>query len=175
MLLLSFSAYSQLTSFSLQTGAGYTIVDIEKAIDETDLEDWDNIALMFKGSVEYGLKNGLSLVGEIGSNRLYYWEYFWSDGFYSGYRYRAEWTTNFGVQIKKRMGNKAFILAGPGLHIFNDGSGVVPAIVASGGINIPLGGKLSLPVMLRIESVFGNSVPTSLILGTGLTYLFRSE
>lgn len=103
-------------------GAGYTIVDIEDAIDYSPLEEWDHIGIMFKAVAEYRLKPGLFLVGEFGENRLYYWEYRWSDGYYSGTRWRSEWTTNIGLSFKKLVG--AFYLqAGPAIHIFNDGSG----------------------------------------------------
>ena len=68
-------AGAQFRSAGLIVGAGYTIVDVEKAIDYSPLEEWDNIGIIIKAQSEYELKSGLRLVGELGENRLYYWEY----------------------------------------------------------------------------------------------------
>jgi hypothetical protein len=170
LLALSLEGVGQISSFSFSAGAGYTIVNIEKAIDYADLEDWDNIGAMIKVSADYEIKEKLMLVGEIGTNRLYYWEYYWNDGYYSGYRYRAEWTTNFGIHLKKYFNEKGFLQIGPGLHIFNDGSGVVPGLVFQLGYEIPIAGNIFLPVLFRVESVFGSSLPTSALVGAGITY-----
>ena len=93
--------HAQLRSVGLVVGAGYTAVDVEKAVDYSPLEEWDNIGIIIKATAEYELRPGLMLVGDFGENRLYYWEYRWNDGTYYGTRYRSEWTTNIGVSFKK--------------------------------------------------------------------------
>jgi len=164
------SVSAQFRSAGLVFGAGYTIVDIENAIDYSPLEEWDNIGIIIKAVAEYELKPELFLVGELGENRLYYWEYRWSDGYYSGTRWRAEWTTNLGVSIKKMMNESLFLQAGPAIHIFNDGSGTVLGLLLAAGYEMPIGTLFTLPLGLRVEPVFGSGIPVSVLAYTGLRY-----
>jgi len=171
--LLSLSlAAAQFRSAGLMVGAGYTIVDIEDAIDYSPLEEWDNIGVIIKAVVEYELKPGLLLVGELGSNRLYYWEYSWSDGYYSGTRWRSEWTSNIGISFKKMLGESFYLQAGPGVHIFNDGSGTVLGLLLGAGYELGLGNHFRVPLGFRVEPVFGNAIPVSLLLHSGIRYVF---
>lgn len=163
-------ASAQFRSAGLVAGAGITIVDIENAIDYSPLEEWDNIGVIFKAVVEYELRSGLMLVGEVGENRLYYWEYRWSDGYYSGTRYRSEWTTNIGFSIKKMLGESYYIQGGPNVHIFNDGSGTVLGLVLAAGYELQAGDLFTVPLGIRVEPVFGNAIPVSLLLHTGIRY-----
>ena len=170
--LLCFSISSaQFRSVGLVAGAGYTAVDVEKAVDYSPLEEWDNYGIIIKAVAEYELRPGLLLVGEIGENRLYYWEYRWSDGYYSGTRYRAEWTTNIGLSFKKLFRESLYVQAGPAVHIFNDGSGTVLGLVLGGGYELELGDNFVLPLGVRVEPVFGNAVPVSFFLHTGIRYI----
>ncbi|MCK5068053.1 MAG: hypothetical protein KAR16_11460 [Bacteroidales bacterium] len=164
-------ASAQLRSVGLVAGAGYTAVDIEDAVDWSPLEEWDNFGIIIKAVVEYELKPGLLLVGEVGENRLYYWEYRWSDGYYSGTRYRSEWTTNIGLSFKKLLNKSLYIQAGPGVHIFNDGSGTVLGLLLGAGYEMEVGDRFVVPLGFRVEPVFGNAVPISLLLHTGIRYI----
>ena len=166
----SVSLHSQFKNIGIITGAGHTFVDIEKAIDWDDLEEWDYVGVIIKALGEYEFKNELILYTEIGATRLYYWEYRWSDGYYSGFRFRSEWTTNLQVHLKKFLSDNWFIQAGPGIHIFNDGSGTVPGISAAAGYTAFLTDEISIPVAARLESVFGSGTPTSLLLTVGFNY-----
>ncbi len=161
---------AQFRSAGLVVGGGHTLVDIEEAIQYSPLEEWDHIGVIIKAVGEYELKPGLLLVGEIGSNRLYYWEYRWSDGYYSGTRWRSEWTTNFGISFKKMMGSSVYLQAGPGIHIFNDGSGTVLGLLLGAGYELEVGDRLLVPIGFRAEPVFGNATPISLLVHTGIRY-----
>jgi len=164
-------AEAQFRSVGLVVGAGYTAVDVEKAVDYSPLEEWDNIGIIIKAVAEYELKPGLLLVGEFGENRLYYWEYRWSDGSYYGTRYRSEWTTNIGVSFKKLFNESFYVQAGPAVHIFNDGSGTVLGLLLGAGYEVEVGDRLVVPLGLRVEPVFGNAVPISILLHTGIRYI----
>jgi hypothetical protein len=161
---------AQFRSVGLVVGGGYTMVDIEKAINYSPLEEWDNIGVIIKALAEYELKPGLFLVGEIGSNRLYYWEYRWTDGYYSGTRWRSEWTTNIGISFKKMMGPSVYLQAGPGIHIFNDGSGTVLGLLLGAGYDLEISDKIKVPIGFRVEPVFGNATPVSFLLHSGIRY-----
>ncbi len=164
---------AQFKSVGIIVGAGPTIVDVEKAINYGPLEEWDKISAVIKATAEFQLKEGLMLGGEIGTNRLYYWEYKWTDGFYSGSRYRSEWTTNLGVNIIKYFGEAWYIQGGAAIHIFNDGSGSVPGLLAAIGADLNLSEKFRIPLAIRIEPVFGNATPVAISAVTGLKYLVR--
>lgn len=166
-------ASAQFRSAGVIVGAGYTMVDIEKAIEWSPLEEWDNIGVVIKAVAEYELRPGLNLVGEFGENRLYYWEYRWSDGYYSGTRYRSEWTTNIGVSFKKMVGESFYLQAGPGVHIFNDGSGTVLGVLAGAGYEVVVGDRFIVPLGARIEPVFGNAIPVSFLFHSGIRYVLK--
>ena len=164
-------ASAQFRSVGVIVGAGYTAVDVEKAINYSPLEEWDNIGIIFKAVAEYELKPELFVVGEFGENRLYYWEYRWSDGYYSGTRYRSEWTTNLGISFKKVFNETLYLQAGPAIHIFNDGSGTVLGLNLGGGYQLELSDRFVLPIGFRVEPVFGNAVPISFLVHTGIRYV----
>ncbi|MDF1574634.1 MAG: hypothetical protein P1P86_05525 [Bacteroidales bacterium] len=166
------AAGAQFRSAGLVAGAGYTMVDIEDAINYSPLEEWDNTGVIIKAVAEYELKPGLFLVGEIGSNRLYYWEYRWTDGYYSGSRWRSEWTTNIGMSFKRMLGESMYLQAGPGFHIFNDGSGTVLGLVLAAGYELEPTDHIRIPLGFRVEPVFGSAIPISLLLHTGIRYQF---
>ena len=162
--------YSQLRVVGLKFGAGYTIVNIEEAINKSDLEEWDHGGAIVKFHADYKLKENLFFSGELGFNRLYYWEYNYTDGFYTGTYWNSEWTTNFSGLLKKYFAPNLSFSGGVGIHIFNDGSGVVPGIVAGIEYDKELNEATYLPINIRIESIFGNSTPTSILIGTGLKF-----
>jgi len=161
---------AQFKSFGLIVGAGHTLVDVEEAINWSPLEDWDYFAVLIKATAEYEVMPGLSLVAEAGANRLYYWEYRWSDGYYSGYRYRSEWTTNLGTSIKKTWDKGFYLQGGPAIHVFNDGSGIVLGLLAGAGYELEIGDDFLLPLGFRIEPVLGNATPISLLVHGGIRY-----
>jgi len=163
-------ATAQFRSAGLVAGAGYTIVDIENAINYSPLEEWDNIGIILKAVAEYEMKPGLILVGELGSNRLYYWEYRWSDGYYSGTRWRSEWTTNIGLSFKKMINENLYLQAGPAIHIFNSG-GTNLGFLLGAGYELEVGGRFRVPLGFRVEPVFGSAIPVSLLLHSGIRYL----
>ncbi|MEN8230468.1 MAG: hypothetical protein ABFS38_20065 [Bacteroidota bacterium] len=161
---------AQFRSVGLIAGAGYTLVDIEEAVQSYNLTEWDHFGVIIKLSGEYEMKPDLRLVGELGSNRLYYWEYYWSDGYYSGSRWRSEWTYNIGLSFKKQVGDAAYLQAGPGVHIFEDGSGTVLGLLLAMGYDLSITDQIKVPIGVRIEPVFGRALPTSLLIHTGIRY-----
>jgi len=171
---LSLSGTAQFKSINFSMGAGYTLVNFDKAVGVDDLEEWDNIGAMIKVSVDFQLRDNLFLVGEVGTNRLYYWEYYWSDGYYSGYRFGTDWTSNLVVQLKGYLSDRIFLQSGIGLHFYNDGSGMVPGDVVQIGYEIPLNDKITIPVLVRMENVWGQGSPSLFMLGAGASYkLFK--
>ena len=167
---LSLSVCSgQLHSAGIAVGFGGTIVDVAKAVEWENLEEWDTWAIIIKAGGEYKLSDGLGLGGEFGANRLYYWEYRWSDGTYSDYRWNTEWTVNLGINLTKYIGESIYVRGGAGLHFFLSG-GVVAGLLGAAGYNLNITDNLAIPLELRIEPVFGNATPVGVLFGTGLKY-----
>ncbi len=163
-------AEAQFRSVGINVGAGFTLVNIEEAIQTSNLTDWDHIGAIIKVSGEYELKPGLHFVGELGANRLYYWEYHWSDGYYSDFRWRSEWTYNIGLSFKKMVTEEVFLQAGPAVHIFEDGSGTVLGLLLALGYNLSISDQINIPIGLRVEPVFGNAIPVSFLIYSGIRY-----
>jgi hypothetical protein len=157
---------AQFRSVGFTAGAGYTVINVQKVNDPILLSDWDNFSLVFKGYAEYQLSKG-NLIGlEVGRNRLYYWEY--PAPGYTWYNWRTEWTTNAVFYISKYFGERFFVQAGPGIHIFYNGT--VFGLMGSAGTSFPIGKSLSIPVTFRIEPVFGSGTPIAVNLATGIRF-----
>ena len=148
-------------------------MDVAEAVQTPNLSDWDNLGIIIKAFGEYQLKPDIFVVGELGSNRLYYWEYPYSYGFGTYYRWRSEWTYNLGISLKKMIGEGVFVQAGPAIHIFEDGSGTVLGLLGAVGYNLSVTDKIKVPIGIRVEPVFGNAVPISILVHTGLKYNLR--
>ena len=170
-LLIIQAASAQIRSAGIFAGGGGTIVDVEKVLEEYDLSDWDTWSLVFKGFGEYRIGEDKAIGIELGTNRLYYWEY-QAPG-YSWYNWRSEWTTNAVVYFIYDLSERFFLQAGAGVHIFNDGT--VPGIMAGGGTSFPAGERFSIPLFFRIEPVFGSGTPVAVNLGTGLRLEFAGK
>jgi hypothetical protein len=160
----------QFQKVGIIAGVGGTIIDVASAVEWEDLEEWDTWAIILKGTGEYKISEGFSLGGEFGANRLYYWEYRWSDGTYSGTRYNTEWTVNLGINLIKYFGGNFYVKGGVGLHFFVSG-GNVAGLLGAAGYNFNLSDKLIVPLEFRIEPIFGNSTPVPVLLGTGIKYM----
>ncbi len=159
---------AQFRAVGVNVGAGITIVDIEQAVQTTNLSDWDNFGIIIKAAGEYELKPGFRVVGELGANRLYYWEYPYSYGASTYYRWRSEWTYNLGISLKKMVTDNVFLQAGPAVHIFEDGSGTVLGLLLAVGYDLSISQKIKVPIGVRVEPVFGTALPTSLLASTGI-------
>jgi hypothetical protein len=157
---------AQIKSVGLIAGGGETIVDVDKVVDPYDLSDWNTWSMVFKGFAEYQIGETSSLGLEAGANRLYYWEY--KAPGYSYFNWRTEWTTNAVIYVSQSLGERFFIQAGAGFHIFQ--SGTVAGLMASVGASFPVSEKISVPVFLRIEPVFGVATPVAVNIGTGIRY-----
>lgn len=154
---------AQLSSVGAIAGGGVTIVDVEKVLDPYTLSDWNTWSMVFKGYAEYQIGEGKALGLEAGTNRLYYWEY-QAPG-YSWYNWRTEWTTNAVFYFRKELGSKFFIQSGLGVHIFHNGT--VAGLMAGGGTMFQVGEKISIPLFVRIEPIFGSATPVAINIGTG--------
>jgi hypothetical protein len=157
---------SQLNSFGLIIGGGYTVINVQKVVDPNPLSDWNNYGLVFKGYAEYQISEDKMLGLEIGRNRLYYWEY--PAPGYSWYNWRTEWTTNAVVYLSKHFGEKFFIQIGPGIHIFYNGT--VLGLLGSVGTSFPISNNFSIPLTFRIEPVFGSGTPVAINIATGIRF-----
>lgn len=166
---LLYAGSAQFKSVGLVIGAGYTVVDVEQVLESYTLEDWDNFSILYKVFAEYQVNEKFLLGGEFGRNRLYYWEY--KVPGYSWYNWRTEWTTNLVIYASYYLGGNFFVQFGPGVHFFDDGT--VFGFLASVGTNISVTEKLQIPLIFRIEPVFGTETPIALNFATGIKYMLH--
>ncbi len=159
---------AQFKSVGLVAGAGITAIDVQNTL-EYALSNWNNYSFVIKGYVEYELKGGSLIGGELGTNRLYYWEY--PVPGYSWYNWRTEWTTNLVIYFSKYFNDKFFIKTGAGLHIFHDGT--VPGLLIGAGYALSISDNFVIPLGLRIEPIFGTATPIAINLASGIKYTFK--
>jgi hypothetical protein len=165
-LLIASNISGQFRSAGLIAGGGVTVVDVEKVVDPYELSDWNTYSFFIKGSAEIHAGSSGSLGIEAGTNRLYYWEYP-APGF-SWFNWRTEWTTNAVIYYVRNIGSRFFLQSGVGVHIFHNGT--VPGLLAAAGTSFSVGEKLSIPLSLRIEPIFGTATPIAVNIGTGLKF-----
>lgn len=157
---------AQISSFGVIAGGGGTIVNVDKVVEPYSLSDWNTWGMVIKGFAEYKIGEGNALGLEVGTNRLYYWEY-QAPG-YSWYNWRNEWTTNAVFYFSKTFENKFYLQSGAGIHIFHNGT--VVGILAGAGRSFELTETISIPIFLRVEPIFGTATPVAINIGTGIKY-----
>ncbi len=173
--ILVISLFAMITTGAQQIGlnaiAGVTVVDVEKAM-ETVLEDWDQFSY---GGFVYGfypVRDGISIGGEIGFHRLYYWEERYGTAYGTYYRWGDISTVFLGPSVKLQK-NNFYVQPGIDLRIFTNGSGVVPGILFGAGYEILLTENLTLPVGIRADVIFGSATPIPLNASIGIAYTFE--
>ncbi len=171
LFLILSNGFSQKIEISINAIAGTTIIDVESAL-QTTLEDWNTFSY---GGYILGMYrlNDLLLVGiDAGYHRLYYWEErYLASGYGTYYRWGDVSTMHAGpvIEICK---HRLFLQAGGNIRIFTDESGVVPGIMGAAGYDIKLSEKLSVPLGLRADVVFGSGTPVAVNFSFGLKYRF---
>ena len=159
LILIATTCYTQV-NLSLVTGFGATAVDVEKAIESDQLEDWNTFSYSFILNGEKKVKDNLSLACEFGYQKLYYWEeYYLSTSGYRYYRWGDVATIILGGTGRLHVSEKASVFSGLNIRIFTDGSGVTPAIPIGGEYTVWSREKIEIPIGLRTDVVFGNAVP----------------
>jgi hypothetical protein len=153
----------------VQGGAGFTIVDLAKAsgYDEPILTNWGtfhykfNLQALYKvGMIELGL--------EVGYNDLYWYYLRIPYGDQTIYRENYVHTVNIYGLLQHTMPNAIFLQAGAGIHIFDDGSTL--GLMGAAGYDIRLTDKLSIPLFLRLDVIFGDGTPIPISAGAGIRY-----
>jgi len=156
----------------LGIGGGFTFVNFEKAsgYDDDYLRDWGEGHFRIGAQVLFPITERMMMGGEVGYNDLYWYDYRVPYGDSPVYRY-AEWSTTSLLGVTRyTVRNLVLLHGGAGLHFF-DGS---PAFALSAGVGIqPRWKKLTFPVLLRIEPIFGDGTPTPLALQAGIQYRIR--
>lgn len=158
-------------NLSLTTGIGATVIDVEKAIDSDQLEDWNTFSYGFLINGEKKMPGGLFLSAELGWQQLYYWEEYYFNT--SGYRYHR-WgdvsTLILGGLARKRFTENISGIGGLNIRIFTDESGTTLAIPFGLQYRVYSSRKIEVPLGFRTDVVFGNSIPVVFNLTIGLKY-----
>jgi hypothetical protein len=171
--LLGFQNLSAAMDISFKPFAGYTIVDVEKAM-ETTLETWDqfNYGAYLQGLWEF--KPAIKLGIETGINRLYYWEEAYTvyyPGAVQRWRWGEIWTWNLSAAVQKELvwSSDWYVQGTAGLYTFLNGSGITPGFSAGCGHAWRISESVKLPVETRLDFIFGNALPITLKLIIGIS------
>lgn len=152
---------------------GYTAVNFEKALGYSDenMNDWDQF---YYSATLKGILNtdkAFHYGAEIGWQRLYYAYYIVPYGPTPVYREFNITTFSIMALARYSAAKGFFVLAGAGIHFFNDG--VAPALLVEPGYFIKIGENLKIPVSVRICPIFGDGTPTPISLGIGVSYVLK--
>jgi hypothetical protein len=152
-----------------QTGVGYSIVDIPLSTgwDEAYFDDWSNINIRLNAQGTWGLGN-FRVGAELGYSWLYYYDvivppvpyYYW------GYAGAFNISALGEYHIKKLA-----LQAGAGIYIFSDGSAF--GFSAAGTYRFDLNPKMSIPLTIRADVIFGTATIVPISIMTGFSYDFE--
>lgn len=181
MLLAGIAAGAQY-KINFHNSWGYNLVNIEEATgspkfddslppDSRQLTDWNqfyyNGELQFLKTTSDDLDIGVAL----GFNRLYFYEEryrnFGNNDFY--FDYGTIWTFEVSGIINKYW-NEWFGTLSAGLHTFQDGSGSTGGLAFGAGRTVELSSSFSLPVVFKMDMVFGDGTTLAPNLGVGLQW-----
>lgn len=166
LVLFSLFLQGQTLSLSFYDGNGVNILDVEKSQGWV-LEDWNTYSNQISLEGLYVLESGLTLGGELGAHRLYYWER--RDSYYGYYHWGTMWTYNLGFIVGYTM-DKITLKTGIDLRDYSDGSGIAPGFLFAGDYAIQLADKLSIPIGIRADVIMAKALTVSPNLIIGLRY-----
>jgi hypothetical protein len=155
---------------SLSVLPGFTAVNFEKALGYSDdyMEDWDQFTYGFSAKGFLVPDKPYRFGAEIGWQRLYYAYYVVPYGDYPVFREFNISTVSLMALAGYSITENFFVIAGAGIHIFNNG--VTPAFYIEPGYQIKFGQRIKVPISLRINPVFGDGMPILISLGLGISY-----
>lgn len=155
---------------SLSAYSGFTMVNFEKALGYSDdnMEDWSEIHFsgVLRGFVLSG--RAVDFGAEAAWQNLYYAYYRIPYGPSPVYREFSVSTVSI-MALGRYTVSGLFCVAGAGIHIFDDG--VSPSLCFEAGYRLRQASKLSFPVSLRINPVFGKGTPVLFSAGAGVSYI----
>lgn len=167
------------TTVNIQNDFGYTLVDVGKAVDVPDynystrqgLNDQDQFNYRGLVQVLFQRSETISWGPELGISRLYYWEETYIPvGFSARWRWGTIWTWHIGGIIRKQLSSDYYLLTGGSLHTFMDGSGTTLGIPFAIGREFSFSDKITLPIELRTDIIFGNDTPIGIGAGIGVKF-----
>ena len=183
--LVTFSLNAQF-KLNLHNSWGYNLVNIEEAtgspkFDESlpsgtrQLTDYNQF--YYNGEVQLlkPISQSMDIGLAVGFNRLYYWEERYRNLFDTGFNFDfgTIWTFEVSGMANFYWGDW-FGTTSFGFHSFQDGSGSTAGLSAGTGRIITLGESLSLPIVFKVDTVFGDGTTIAPNLGFGLQWTFSS-
>ncbi|WP_425391620.1 hypothetical protein [Ekhidna sp.] len=181
MLLAGIAACAQF-KINFHNSWGYNLVNIEEAtgspkFDDSlpsgsrQLTDWNQF--YYNGEVQFlkTTSNDLDIGVALGYNRLYFYEEryrnFGNSDFY--FDYGTIWTFEVSCMLNKYW-DEWFGTLSAGLHSFQDGSGSTAGLAFGAGRSVVLSSSFSLPVVFKMDMVFGDGTTIAPNLGIGLQW-----
>lgn len=180
MLIIGKLGFAQI-ELSIIPKIGVNVVDIEKATGTfkyenapggTYLNAWNT--LNYGVSIEAVLKQEKkwNLGGELTYNRLYYWEEAYETFYGREYRWGEVGTIGIGILYKYNLNELFYFKPMLSLEIFTGGSGMAVSTGFAAGTHFKISDKVSIPIEVRTQQIFGSAVSLLFNAGTGLMMTF---
>ncbi len=158
-------------NMSFTAGVGATAVDVEKAINSDQLENWNTFSYGVLLNGEKKMLGGMFFSGELGWQKLYYWEeYYLNTSGYRNYRWGAVATVILGGLARMPFTERFSGFGGLNIRVFTDESGTSLALPFGVQYKAYSSGNVEVPVGFRTDVVFGSAIPIAFNLTLGLRY-----
>ncbi len=163
---MSCKVFSQSFIYGIYNGNGLNILDVEESEGWT-LNDWGTYSNLTSLEGLFKLRDKFLLGGEIGAQRLYYWERRSpSTGYFT---WGTRWTYNVGaLAATSLIDEKLMLKAGAAARIYADGSGTALAVMAALDYALFSFGKFSVPLGFRSDFIMAKAPTVCLNITLGL-------
>ena len=137
--------------------------------DSRQLVDWGRFYYNGEVQVLKEVSETLDLGIGVGFNRLYYWEERFRNLFDTQFQFDfgAIWTFEVSGIVNINM-DGWLLHSSFGLHSFTDGSGSTVGLAIGGGRSISISDRLTIPIILKTDFVFGDGITIAPNLGVGV-------
>lgn len=172
------SVHASEVLIKLQNNFGFTAVDIfETKYLQGTMVDWNKFH--YKGLIQLLVKPGkiIRFGGEVGFNRLYYWEekYYISSSEYPRWRWGQAWTIDYGGILRTDVGKYFYTLTGFTIHTYFNGYGTHVGLPIGLGFTFPIGKSFALSTDYRNDLIAGRGTPFTISGGIGLNFMIKKQ
>lgn len=161
----------------VQNSFGFTAVDITQTrYSSGTMVDWDKFH--YQGLIQLMIKPRriVSFGGEVGFNRLYYWEqrYYNSSGD-NRWRWGQAWTIDYGPVIHVNLGKYFYTMTGFLIHTYFNGYGTHVGFPFGVGACFPITKHFGISTDIRNDLISGRGAPFAIAGGVGLNFFFNKN
>lgn len=161
--------------FKIQNNFGFTAVDITQTrYSSGSMVDWDKFH--YQGLIQFMIKPRkiISLGGEVGFNRLYFWEQKYVNSYGDNrWRWGQAWTIDYGPIIYVGLGKYFYTMTGFVIHTYFNGYGTHAGLPIGIGACFPITKHFGISTDIRNDLISGRGTPFAIAGGLGLNFFIK--